>query len=77
MALAEAVAGTRLSALGNAELVSRGELDEVARRLASVSEGDFYERLGRWFLADPTQRPVSPFESLQQGISKIAPAAKQ
>jgi hypothetical protein len=77
MALAEAVAGTRLSALGNVELVSRGELDEVARRLASVSEGDFYERLGRWFLADPTQRPVSPFESLQQSISKIAPPAKQ
>jgi len=77
VALTEAVAGTRMSALGNVELVSRRELDEAARRPVSVSEGDFYERLGRWFLADPTQRPVSPFESLQQNISKIAPAAKQ
>jgi dipeptidyl aminopeptidase/acylaminoacyl peptidase len=61
IALAEAVAGTRLSALGNVELVSRQELDDAARRLAGVTKNDFYERLGRWFLADPMQRPVSPF----------------
>ena len=61
LALTEAVAGMRLSARGNTELVSRRELDDVAQRLARVSEGDFYERLGRWCLADPSQRPVSPF----------------
>ena len=61
LALAEAVAGTRLSARGNTELVSRRELEDVAQRLAPVSSGDFYERLGRWFLADPARRPMSPY----------------
>jgi hypothetical protein len=59
--LAEAVAGTRLGARGNVELVSRRELEEVAQRLAQTSGGSFYERLGRWFLADPAQRATSPF----------------
>jgi hypothetical protein len=61
LALAESVAGTRLSERGNTEFVSRRELEDVAPRLARVCEGDFYERLARWFLADPSQRPVSPF----------------
>jgi WD40 repeat protein/serine/threonine protein kinase len=61
LALAEAVSGTRLSARGNTELVSHRELEEAAGQLARVSEGDFYGRLGRWFLADPSQRSLSPF----------------
>ncbi len=61
LALTEAVAGIRLSVRGNVELVSRRELEVVAQRLAGVNEGDFYERLGQWFLADPAQRPGSPF----------------
>ena len=61
LALAEAVAGTRLSARGNIELVSRKEREEAVRQLVRVSDGDFYERLGRWFLADPSKRPESPF----------------
>ena len=62
LALAEAVAGTRLSTHGNTELVSRRELEVVAQRLpARGSAGDFYERLSQWFLADPSLRPASPF----------------
>ncbi|MEK7717365.1 MAG: hypothetical protein AAB322_06405, partial [Pseudomonadota bacterium] len=62
LALAEAVAGTRLSTHGNTELVPRRELEDVAQRLfARGSEGDFYERLSQWLLADPSQRPASPF----------------
>jgi WD40 repeat protein len=61
LVLAEAVSGTRLSARGNTELVSRRELEDVARQLAPERAGGFYERLGRWFLAEPAQRPASPF----------------
>ena len=61
LALAEAVSRTRLSARGNVELVSRRELEDVAQRLVRVNEGDFYERLGQWFLAEPSERSASPF----------------
>ena len=58
---AEAVAGTRLSARGNVELVSRLELEEFIQHLAREKTNAYYERLARWFLADPAQRPVAPF----------------
>ena len=59
--LAESVAGTRFSARGNPELISRGELEEKSQRLSGLHTGDFYERLGQWFLADPLHRSRSPF----------------
>jgi eukaryotic-like serine/threonine-protein kinase len=61
LALAEAVAGMRLNARGNTELVARRELEQLRQQLALGSSNDFYERLARWFLADRSQRPVSPF----------------
>jgi hypothetical protein len=60
LAFAEALAGTRISDRGNVELVAREEL-KIAARVAGVNEGGFYERVARWFFADPAQRPVSPF----------------
>jgi hypothetical protein len=56
LALAEAVAGTRLSARGNVELVPRREIKDVAEQLERESGSDFYQRLGRWFLADPAEK---------------------
>jgi len=60
-AFAEAVAGTRLSALGNVELLSREELETARQQLAQMHADDFYARLARWLLADPAQRPARPF----------------
>ncbi len=59
--LAEAVGRRRLTTRGNVELVARQELEVAARRLAGVNEGDFYERVVQWFLADPARRTGSPF----------------
>ncbi len=59
--LAEAAGRRRLSARGHVKLVGHEELEVVAQRLAGVNEGDFYQRVARWFLADPAERPVSPF----------------
>jgi hypothetical protein len=61
LALAEAVASTRLSARGNVELVARPEIKDVAEQLARGSGNDFYQSLGRWFLADLAEREMSPF----------------
>jgi len=60
-AFAEAVAGLRLSERGNTELVPRHEIETMAGRLEAGNAGDFYERVGRWFLADPARRSTSPF----------------
>jgi eukaryotic-like serine/threonine-protein kinase len=60
-AFAQAVAGIRLDERGNAELVPRTELDQMAGRLPRKGSGDFYERLARWFLADPANRETAPF----------------
>ena len=61
IALAEAVAGTRLSPRGNVELLPRGELEQRAREVSQMGAGNFYRRVSEWFLADPAQRPGSPF----------------
>ena len=58
---AEAVAGRRRSAGGTAELVPRKELQDLAVELNRRSGNDLYERVARWFLADPSARPVTPF----------------
>jgi hypothetical protein len=58
---AEAVAGVRLDDRGNSELVGRTELEQLAQGFPPEGTGGFYERLARWFLADPTKRPPNPF----------------
>ena len=60
-AFAEAVAGIRLGPRGNVEYVGRGELEALVERLNSAKADGFYERLARWFLADPAQRQPNPF----------------
>ena len=60
-AFAEAVAGLRLSERGNVELVPRHEIETMAGRLTKENVDGFYERLGRWFLADPARREANPF----------------
>ena len=60
-AFAENVAGLRLDARGSAELVLWPALDQTAQRLPPEGAGEFYERLARWFLADPASRPPAPF----------------
>ena len=51
----------RLSPRGNVEIVHRAEFDQLRHQLAAKEENGFYERLARWFLSDPMQRPRSPF----------------
>ena len=58
---AEAVGGICLSAHGNKELISRQKFEVAAQQLADAPGDGFYERMSRWFLADPLHRPVSPF----------------
>jgi hypothetical protein len=58
---AEVAAGIRLSERGNVELVPREELEKLSQTLVAKEQGEFYERLARWFLANPAERPVSPF----------------
>ena len=58
---AEAVAGIRLDDRGTVALVARTELEQVARRLPPEDAGDYFERLARWFLADPASRAADPF----------------
>jgi WD40 repeat protein len=64
LAFAESVAGESLGARENLALVSRQELEKTAQRLALVTNPNFYERLARWFLAEPSQRGVSPLGNL-------------
>ncbi len=61
LALSDGIAGMRLSARGDVEIVSRGELDEAAKGTARVEKDGFYESLARWMLADPTLRTTSPY----------------
>jgi WD40 repeat protein len=63
LTFAEAVGGESLSAHGNLVLGAREELERTGARLAAVQSADFYERLARWFLVQPSQRMVSPFEN--------------
>jgi WD40 repeat protein len=60
-ALAEAIGGLRLGARGNAEFVSRQDLEEFGTKLAELPSDEFYARVGRWLLADPGRRAASPF----------------
>jgi hypothetical protein len=58
---AEVIAGMRLSPRGNVEIVHRAEFDQLGGQFGAKDEQGFYERLARWFLADPMQRRSSPF----------------
>jgi WD40 repeat protein/serine/threonine protein kinase len=58
---AEGVAGMRLNIRGGTEYVTRRELELVASRLAQSNEDGVYEHFGRWFLADPVTRKISPY----------------
>ena len=57
----EGVAGQRLNAQGSSEYVFRQAFEASNQRLTKSNDNGFYERLGRWFLADPAQRSQSPF----------------
>ena len=59
--LAAATNVLRLSERGNVELVARQEIQSIADTLNNENTTDFYERLARWFLADPNRRANSPF----------------
>ena len=41
--------------------ISRREPEHLNGLLAKATPGDFYERLGRWFVADPNDRLATPF----------------
>jgi hypothetical protein len=58
---AETVAGMRVTETGHIELVPRDELDRVAAEITNQNNTDFYTRLARCFLANPAERPPSPF----------------
>jgi WD40 repeat protein/tRNA A-37 threonylcarbamoyl transferase component Bud32 len=60
-ALAEGVAGIRLSVRGNLEIVPPSEFHMLTQRFLSSEANDFYANLARWFLSDPSHRPVNPF----------------
>jgi hypothetical protein len=36
-------------------------VEQLAQGFPPEGTGGFYERLARWFLADPTKRPPNPF----------------
>ena len=58
---AEAIAGVRLSPRGNLEIVSGAEYERTVQELKQKEGDQFYERICRWFLADPSQRePIPP-----------------
>jgi eukaryotic-like serine/threonine-protein kinase len=61
LAFAEALVSTRLSDRGNVEFVSRQQLEIVARRLAGMNEGDYYDRVAKTFFVEPAYRPITPF----------------
>jgi WD40 repeat protein len=60
---AESVGGESLSARANLALISRQELEKTAQRLALIRNPSFYERLARWFLAEPSKRALSPLDN--------------
>jgi WD40 repeat protein len=61
LTLTETVAGIRLGARGQTELIPALEFDAAVQELKSRSKDDYYVRLARWFLADPTNREAAPF----------------
>lgn len=58
---AEAVAGLRLTAQGQLDIVPRDRLMEIARRAATEEPDSYYGRVVSWFVADPERRSPSPF----------------
>jgi len=61
LTLAESVAGIRVGARGQTELVPAAEYDTAVRDLRSSDRDVYYTRLARWFLADPADREPLPF----------------
>ena len=61
IAFAEAVAGVRLSAHANVELVPPQVICLLAEQVRHKEARDFYDRVAQWFLADPEQRAFDPF----------------
>ncbi|MBL9139192.1 MAG: serine/threonine protein kinase [Verrucomicrobiales bacterium] len=61
MDLAEAVAGTRVSERGHLELLPHGEFESASMAGSKPDQEGFYERVGRWIQADPSQRPSTPY----------------
>jgi WD40 repeat protein len=61
LTFAETVAGIRLGARGQTELIPAAEFDAAVQDLKAKSKDDFYARLARWFLADPAERAANPF----------------
>ena len=59
--LAEAVAGVRLDAHGSVELFPPDDGYGAAGHIRHSRSDDFYDRVGRWILADPVRRPLDPF----------------
>ncbi|SPE60222.1 putative Histone acetyltransferase [Verrucomicrobia bacterium] len=65
--LAEALSGQRPGAGGLFEASTmdpRRTLDDIRQQLARGSENDHWVVWGRWFLADPATRTISPFSKL-------------
>ena len=60
LAFTESVAGIRLGARGQTELVPAAEFDAAVHGLKSKDK-DFYGRLARWFVANPAAREPAPF----------------
>jgi WD40 repeat protein len=60
-AFAEAVAGARWSERGHLEMPASEALERFAGDPDAPDANGFYERLGRWILADPAHRPRSPW----------------
>jgi hypothetical protein len=61
LAFAEAMAGIRVTERGNVEIVPRTEFDTLAQQARLKPAEEFYDRVIRWFVADPAQRPSAPF----------------
>jgi hypothetical protein len=61
--LAEAVAAKRFDDKGRSIAVGPSRLVQLRQQLASDPTTDFYTRWAKWFFADRSTRPVSPFSS--------------
>jgi WD40 repeat protein len=65
--LAEAMSGERLNAQGVIEPLrkrSARDLDQVRNRVLRDAKEDDWARWGRWLLADPVTRTISPFSKV-------------
>ncbi|HSU52810.1 MAG TPA: WD40 repeat domain-containing serine/threonine-protein kinase [Candidatus Dormibacteraeota bacterium] len=65
--LAEAIGGIKLTADGRLEptKLNRAQfINELRRKLSETTAQDDWVRWGRWFLADPATRTVSPFSQI-------------